>query len=109
MARLDWQTYTIRREISYDKPIVKYRNNRQANRFWRVTKLPEEEEEDDVEENDIEEDDFEEDTDFSSGTKIPFNINRENVNIFVRQSDEIPHFTNFINLYILFDGFGLPI
>ena len=41
----------------------------------------EEEEEDDVEENDIEEDDFEEDTDFSSGTKIPFSINRENVNI----------------------------
>ena len=68
----------------------------------------EEEEEDDVEENDIEEDDFEEDTDFSSGTKISFSINRENVNIFVRQSDEVLYFTNFIKLYILFDGFGLP-
>ena len=71
MARLDWQTYTIRREISYDKPIVKYRNNRQANRFWRVTKLPEEEEEDDVEENDIEEDDLEENTNFVPGGTNP--------------------------------------
>ena len=68
---------------------------------------PEEEEEDDVEENDIEEDDFEEDTDFSSGTKIPFNIKRENVNNFVKQTDEILYFTNFINFYIHFDGFGL--
>ena len=79
MARLDWQTYTIRREISYDKPIVKYRNNRQANRFWWVTKIPEEEEEDG-----IEEDDFEEDTDFSSGTKSHSVSERENVNNFVR-------------------------
>jgi len=61
-------------------------------------------EEDDVEEDGIEEDDFEEDT----GTNIPFNIERENVNNFVQRSDEIPHFTNFIKFYILFDGFGLP-
>ena len=60
--------------VTIDKPID----------FKRVTKIPEEEEEDDVEENDIEEDDFEEDTDFSSGTKIPFSINRENVDNFVR-------------------------
>ena len=83
MARLDWQTYTIRREISYDKPSVKYRNNRQANRFRWVTKIPVEEE-DDVEENGIEEDDFEEDTDFSSGTKSHSVSERENVNNFVR-------------------------
>ena len=48
------------------------------------------EEEDDIEENGIEEDDFEEDTDSTSGTKNPFNIKRENVNNFVKQSDEIP-------------------
>ena len=52
----------------------------------------EEEEEDDVEENDIEEDDFEEDTDFSSGTKSHSISKRENVNNFVRQSDENPTF-----------------
>ncbi len=45
---------------------------------------PEEEEEDDVEENDIEEDDFGEETNFCSGTNIPFDIERENVNNFVR-------------------------
>ena len=43
-----------------------------------------EEEEDDVEGNGIEEDDFEEGTDFSSGTNIPFDIECENVNNFVR-------------------------
>ena len=39
--------------------------------------------------------------------KIPFNIKRENVNNFVKQSDEILYFTNFINFHIHFDGFGL--
>ena len=65
------------------------------------------EEEDDIEENGIEEDDFEEDTDFSSGTKIPFNIKRGNVNNFAKQSDEILYFTNFHQLLYSFDGFGL--
>ena len=35
--------------------------------FKRVTKIPEEEEEDDVEEDDTEEDDFGEETNFCSG------------------------------------------
>ena len=60
--------------VTIDKPID----------FKRVTKIPEEEEEDDVEENDIEEDDFGEETNFCSGTNIPFDIERENVNNFVR-------------------------
>ena len=51
-------------------------------------------EENDIEGNDIEEGDFEEETNFSS-RKIPFNIKRENVNNFVKQSDEILYFTNF--------------
>ena len=45
---------------------------------------PLEEEEDDIEGNVIEEDDFE-----------IVNIKRENVNNFVKQSDEILYFTNF--------------
>ena len=58
---------------------------------------PLEEEEDDIEGNVIEEDDFE-----------IVNIKRENVNNFVKQSDEILYFTNFHQLSYSFDGFGLP-
>ena len=40
--------------------------------------------------------------------KIPFNIKRENVNNFVKQSDGILYFTNFHQFSYSFDGFGLP-
>ena len=69
-------------------------------------------EEDDIEKDDIEEDDFEENTNFCSGethsiSNVKNRIKRENVNNFVKQIDEIPCFTNFINFHIHFDGFGL--